>query len=155
MLFRSILITPDGEEETKIYIVCHEEDESDQDIFENNPSVSICVKYKGKEFMGCGKDYLWADAFANLQKLLPDDVLLKCCMTCRHGNMCPYGNEPGKVFCAKDVIITSKEDVCELFDSETYRMDDKIKNVTDSCCEYDPQSKGYYIYNDYSLYYEK
>ena len=155
-IYKGYLNTPAGEVETEIHIVCHEEDTYFQGKLEKGPTVSVGVKYNGRQLWGQGKDYLWVDAFANVQKQLPDGVLLKCCMTCRHGNMCPYGNEPGKLFCTKGLIVGSKEDMCNLFDDqENSKIFDRIKSVADSCNEYTPQSNDYYTYNDYLYRLEK
>ena len=149
-IYKGHLITPTGEEETEIHIVYHEEDTYYQGELEKGPTVSVGVKYNGEQLWGRGKDYLWVDAFANVQKQLPDGVLLKCCMTCQHGNMCPYGNEPGKLFCTTGLIVNSKEDMCNLFDNrENSKIFDRTKNVADSCNEYTPQSNDFYTYNDY------
>lgn len=155
-IHKGCLITPDGEVETEIHIVCHEEDMCYQGKLEKGPIVNVGVKYGGVQLWGRGKEYLWEDAFANVQKKLPGGVILKCCMTCRHGNMCPYGNEPGKLYCTKDLKVDSKEGVCRLFDDhETYRIFDKVKSVTDHCDEYRPQSNYHYTYNDYLYHLEK
>lgn len=123
---------------------------------EERSYVKLILLFNGKEIPSQGYDYLWVDAFANLQKQLPKDVILKCCMTCRHGNMCPYGNKLGEIFCTSDLLITSKEDMCNLFDNyEKHRMDERIKNVADSCDEYSPQSNDYYTYNDYLYHLDK
>ena len=76
-------------------------------------------------------------------------------MTCVHGNMCPFGNNPGDLFCTKGLIINSKEDMCTLFgDHENTKIFDKITNVADSCNEYTPQSNDSYTYNNYLYYLE-
>lgn len=51
------------------------------------PTVNAGIIYQGNEIWGHGTDYLWIDAFANLQKQLPNGVILKCCMTCLYGNI--------------------------------------------------------------------
>ena len=150
------LMTPIGEEKTEVNIVCHEEDMYYQGKLEKAPIVNVGIKYEDKEFWGHGKDYLWVDAFADLQKQLPDGVIIKCCLSCRHGNLCPYGNRPGELFCTKDLIINSKEDMCNLFDnSETHAIYERTKNITDSCSEYSLQSDDYYTYNDYLYHLRK
>ena len=155
-IHKGYLITPAGEEETEIHIVYHEEDTYFQGKLEKGPTVSVGVKYNGEQLWGHGKEYLWEDAFANVQKQLPDGILLKCCMACRHGNMCPFGNEPGKLFCTKGLIVDSKEDMCNLFiDQENSKIFDRTKSVADSCNEYTPQSNDYYTYNDYLYHLEK
>ncbi len=114
-------------------------------------SVKLSLSFNGEEISNQGKDYLWVDAFANLQKQLPKNVILKCCMTCRHGNMCPYGNAPGELFCTKDLVIRSKEDMCNIFDkdSDGSEMTKRTKHCTNTCDNYQPQSENYYTYNDY------
>lgn len=147
------LSTPEGELETSATITCREKDPDTEDESVPYLTVSVGVTYKGKEIWAQGTDYLWVDAFANLEKRLPDGVAIKCCMTCRHGNMCPYGNWPGELFCTKDLIIGSKDDMIDLFDKEDENtMDLRKRKVTDSCGEYCHQSWDYYTYNDY-LYY--
>ena len=73
-----------------------------------NPQSEITLLYNEMEYKGYGTDYLWTDTLADLQMKLPKDVKLACCMTCRHGNMCPYGNAENQLFCTKDKIITFK-----------------------------------------------
>ncbi len=151
------LMTPDGETETKIRIICHEEDVYNPDgQLEEAPIVTVGIEYDGKEYWGQGKAYTWEDAFADLQKKLPDGVFLKCCLTCRHGNMCPYGDEPGTLFCTKEFDIRSPKDMCSLFDdNENSKIFDRTKNVTDRCKEYRPQNKDDYTYNDFLYYLEQ
>ena len=147
---KGYLITSSGEEETEIHIVYHEEDTYYQGKLEKGPTVNVGVKYNGEQFWGQGKDYLWVDAFANVQKQLPEGVLLKCCMTCRYGNVCPYGNRSGEIYCLKGFAVTSKSDVCDVFDKyDSSVFGERVRNVTDSCGDYMPQSKEYYRYNDY------
>lgn len=155
-IYKGYLITPTGEEETEIHIIHHEEDTYYQGKLEKGPTVSVGVKYKEEQLWGRGKEYNWEDAFADVQKRLPDGVLLKCCMTCRHGNMCPYGNKPGELFCTKDLTINSKEDMCNLFDNnETYGTFERAKSVADSCDKYSPQSNDCYTYNSYLYFLNK
>ena len=155
-IHKGYLLTPAGKEETEIHIVYHEEDTYYQGQLEKGPTVSVGIKYNGEQFWGRGRDYLWVDAFANVQKQLPDGVLLKCCMTCRYGNMCPYGNEPGKLYCTKALIVASKEDMCNLFDNiEINKLYEREKSVADNCDEYTPQGNDHYTYNDYLYHLEK
>lgn len=156
-IHKGYLITPTGEEETEIHIVHHEEDTYYQGKLEKAPNVSVGVTYAGEQLWGQGKDYLWIDAFADLQKKLPEGVILKCCMTCRHGNMCPYGNKTGEIFCTKDITINDKMDICNLFDGWTVDSDieKRLRKVTDSCADYQAQSDDFFTYNDYLYYLNK
>lgn len=137
------LSTPDGESKELLHVVCNEEDEF-------HPTVRVSIQYQDQEIWGYGEDYLWVDAFADLQKHLPDNVILKCCLTCRHGNMCPFGNKPGEVFCTKDFVVSSKEDMCNLFGTESNDViENRSRNYADTCENYKHQSADFYTYNDY------
>ena len=112
------------------------------------PKSEITLIYNGVEYSGSGSDYLWTDTFADLQTKLPENVKLACCMTCRHGNMCPYGNVENELFCTKELIITGKEDVCNLFD-QTDPFEERAVASLDYCDDFICQSDEYYTYNDY------
>ena len=118
--------------------------------------VEITLKYNNIEYCGTGSDYLWVDAFANLQRKLPHGIFLACCMTCRHGNMCPYGNKENQLYCTKDVKITSKDSVIELMDDKGY--DSFFERAVSSihCCDdFIYQSDDCYTYNDYLYHLQK
>ncbi|MBQ8697364.1 MAG: hypothetical protein IJ519_06555 [Clostridia bacterium] len=147
------LDTPSGEQTAEGFIYCSENEENygykeyNGNKFAKQPNISVGVIYNGKKLLGHGKDHLWMDAFADLQRQLPEGVTLKCCLTCRHGNLCPYGNAPGQVFCTKDRNITSKDDMCNLFDTcDTRALEHEI---TDCCDDFVHQSDDFYTYNDY------
>ena len=77
-----------------------------------------------------------------------DIMPLKGCMTCRHGNMCPYGNKENQLICTKDITITSKEDMLDLFD-QTDPFEERAVTSLDFCEDFVCQSDDYYTYNDY------
>ena len=79
------LLSPKGKTTAPVRIYYDDNDVADT-------SVEINLTYNNTLYQGNGIDYLWGDAFADLQKKLPDDIKIACCMTCHHGNMCPYGN---------------------------------------------------------------
>jgi hypothetical protein len=112
--------------------------------------VIIRIEYKENTYLGVGKSLEWTDAFANLQKALPDDVKVQCCMTCRHGTLCPYGNVPNYILCSKNVVINDKDDVIDWLDKVDVKS---IEKYSFGCCEkYDASNENDYTYNDY-LYY--
>ena len=130
----------------------------DEDVYhlsENTDdlTVSVGLNYHGSEYWGYGKDYEWLDAFADLQKKLPDGFTIRCCLTCRHGNTCPFGNLPGEFFCTKDLDIKQKNDLffCTGDDNERKK---RSRYYSYFCNDYAEQSKDYFTYNDY-LYYLK
>ncbi len=111
-------------------------------------SVKINLTYNNTLYQGSGNDDLWVDAFADLQRKLPDDIKIACCMTCRHGNMCPYGNLENLLFCTKYLTISGKEDICNLFD-QTDPFEKRVVAFLDYCEDFVYQSDDYYTYNDY------
>ncbi|MCI8331695.1 MAG: hypothetical protein HFE78_02580 [Clostridiales bacterium] len=138
------LLTPHGEQKIPLHVSCNQEDET-------HPAISLCTKYKDQEIQVYGKDYLWIDAWADLQKHLPEGVILKCCLTCRHGNMCPFGNKPGEVFCTKGIEIMTKNDMCDWFDytKNGTEIEKRSRRYADTCEDYKHQSWDFYTYNDY------
>ena len=118
---------------------------------ESGVEVVIKIEFQERTYVGTGKNIEWTDAFANLQKTLPDGVKIQCCMTCRHGTLCPYGNIPDYILCSKNAEINNKDDVIDWFD----KVDDvtKIEKSSFCCCEtYNASNENNYTYNDY-LYY--
>lgn len=143
------IATPAGDISTGVTIVCHEENVYYYGVGEEErPSVSVGINYGGADIWGYGKDYLWVDAFADLQKKLPVGVNIKCCLTCRYGNMCPAGNWPGEIFCTKEVEITQKSDLF-FYTVDDAEREKRIHECTDICDKYCKQSDEYYTYNDY------
>lgn len=146
------LSTPKGDEIAKIYMDCY--------IVEDyNELVAMRMEYQNKEICGYGIDNLWVDAFADLQKQLPKGVSLKCCMSCRHGNMCPFGNTQGVLYCTKDLEINSTDTLCDFFVSEDgynyEQVEPRTRFCTDTCEYYQHQSKDFFTYNDYLYELEK
>lgn len=137
--YDAVLDTPNGEETVKLTVSTHEEP----------LSVTVGCQYDGGEYWGLDSDYLWVDAFANLQRQLPDGVSLKCCLTCGHGNFCPVGNTPNELFCTKDVTITQKSDLY-FYTEDTDEREKRSRQYCDVCEDYQPQSKVLYTYNDFS-----
>lgn len=118
-----------------------------------NPISEIDLIYNGIEYKGNGVDYLWVDTFEDLQSNLPKGIKIACCMTCRYGNMCPYGNMQNQLYCTKDLIIESKEDMCNIFNSTDLDKERKVSSFY-YCEDFIYQSNDYYTYNDY-LYHLK
>lgn len=142
------LSTPDGEQKAPLCVRWDEENEY-------APSVTVGIKFQDQEMWSHGKEYLWEDAFADLQKQLPADVILKCCLTCRYGSLCPFGNAPGEFYCTRGVEITSKNDLCDWFnENNDAEIKSRTRNCADTCEDYKQQSNDFFTYNDYLCYYE-
>lgn len=126
----------------------------DDDKESVDSKASIDIVYDGLEYAGKGSDYLLMDAFADLQRSLPEGVALACCISCRHGQMCPYGNTPNQLFCTKDKEINSKKDICKLFDSHEDAFRWAVRSF-DYCDSFVYQSNDSYTYNDYLIWLEE
>ena len=146
--YDAVLRTPNGDETVKLMVSCHEEPVYYKGSLEQPPTVNVGCTFAGKEYWGHGSDYLWIDAFADLQKQLPEGIFLKCCLTCRHGNLCPAGNAPNEVFCTKDVLITQKSDAF-FYTVEDAECTKRSRQYCNLCQDYQPQTDDYYTYNDY------
>ena len=124
-------------------VVTHKELDVDAEVI-------IRVEYKEKTYSGVGKDIEWTDDFANIQKALPDGVSIQCCMTCKHGTLCPYGNIPNYILCSKNVVINDKCGVIDWLDKVNV---ESVKKSSFGCCEqYDASNENDYTYNDYFYY---
>lgn len=113
--------------------------------------VTIEIIYNDVKYIGVGKELNWVDAFADLQKKLPNGVVLKCCMSCKYGNLNLYGNIPNQVICSKN--ISSKDDLLEYLYTGDYNQNEQ--KSTDVCENFDLANKEYYTYNDFLCYTEK
>ncbi len=125
-------------------VITHKELDVDAEI-------TIKALYLEKEYLGKGKSLDWADAFADLQRTLPHNVKIQCCMTCKYGTLCPYGNLPNYVLCSQAVMINSKDDVIDWLAEMT-----EVKEIEKSACGYcekfEFSNENDYTYNDYFYY---
>lgn len=87
-------------------------------------------------------------AIKNLQKVLPKNIIIASCQSCRYGNFCPYGDNDNEVFCLKGIEIFNKNDVCEFF--SLGKDVERRRHLLDFCQNYKPISpKEQYTYNDW------
>lgn len=147
--FDAVLSTASGDKEVKLKVIYHESDDPDQ-----SPAVSTICSFNGKEYIGRGSDYLWIDAFADLQKHLPEGVTLKCCLTCRHGNLCPIGDNHNELFCTKDVSITQKSDLY-FYTEDSKEQEKRLRQYCSLCEDFMPQTESFFTYNDYLYFLKK
>lgn len=121
---------------------------------EEKGKVEISLIYNNVEYIGIGTECLWEDAFADLQNKLPKNIKLLCCMTCRHGNMCPFGNEPRELYCTKNTKVNSKKQLAQLFNEAKINQNNKVY-CDYFCNEFEEQTEDIYTYNDYLYYLNK
>ncbi len=137
------LLTPDGEVVVPLWVEYDAE-------FDDATSMTVTIEYKGELFSAQGVEYPWMDAFVRLQSKLPDKIIIKGCINCRHGNMCPVGNAPYEVFCTKDVVINKPQDLWNY--TETHEETSKrSREYTHVCENYIRQSKNFFTYTDYIM----
>ena len=147
--FQATLDTPDGAVREKLAISVHEEDLYRVGVgWIKGPSVTAGIQWNGKRYLGDGNDeFLWTDALADLQRKLPEGVTIRGCLTCRYGNLCPCGNEPGKVYCLRGEAVTCKMDVVRFFDGDDWVQ--RKKAYFDFCEDWEAVSADHYTYNDF------
>ncbi len=153
-----VLKTQNGEIPSEAHIVIHYDSEelfSSDNVADVDPKeISVGIKIGGKEYWGRGKECDGQDAFADLQKQLPDGVALKCCLSCRYGNQSPFSNAFDLLYCMKDVIISGKMDLCH-YTTDTVEANTRKRCYTDVCEDWAKQSDDVFVYSDYPLYLEK
>lgn len=72
-----VLHTPKGDETVQLAVICHEEAVYIKGVLQQPPAVNVGCKYDGKAYWGHGSGRSWLDAFADLQRQLPEGVILK------------------------------------------------------------------------------
>lgn len=116
--------------------------------------MSVRLVYDECEYIGIGTIYPYMDAFANLQKQLPNGVVLKGCINCVHVNMCTYGDEPYRVYCTNQFIIGEKLDIIKHIENNDITIQNE-REYSDLCDDYCMQSPGTYTYTDYKEFISK
>ena len=137
---KEIVFTVDGKD-AAIPVLITSNDEQ-----EDNPIRCILVKIGGIDMVGRADTI--EKAIFNLVEQLPSNVKIKCCFSCRHGNLCPVGNKDNEIFCVKDFEPKEKSDL--FFVTEDYdEREKRSRTLFDICDDYKPLKKGYYTYNSF------
>ena len=143
---RQIQIQTDEQDQSLDLMI--EYDHEDTDMV---TSMTLRTTYQGKEIVAIGTEYPFEDAFSELQRRLPDNVQIRCCVACRHGNLCPAGNALGEVFCTKDVIVRTKMDAFH-YTTDDDNAEQRLRHYWDVCEDFCPQDEETFTYSSY-LYY--
>ena len=146
MLKRTVNIITDKGTDTLDIVISFDND----DLDEVN-EVTIRTNYNGEEITAIGSRYPFEDAYAELQRKLPENVRLAACVACRFGNMCPVGNAIDEVFCTSDVDISEKSDLYYYTEDEAERSK-RSRHFSDFCADFQPQEEDVFTYNDYYSY---
>lgn len=142
------LITPDGT------VTCPVEMQAGETTFHHDNETRICLTYDGKTYESIQLTKAAVnleEAFADLQKQLPPKVHIASCLTCRHGNFCPYGGAPDVLYCTKELNIGSKLDLVDLIDREKHFVKRAVSAFS-YCDSFACQSADAYTYNDFLFY---
>lgn len=149
------LNTPNGEMCTDAHFIINYDSDELYNADDKNDvdwkDISIGIEYKDKKYWGRGTDCSGQDAFADLQKQLPDGVFLKCCLSCRHGNQSPFSNAFDSLYCMKDRIITEKSDLCH-YTTDVGEVNKRGRCYTDICEDWAEQRDDMFVYSDYPNY---
>jgi len=115
--------------------------EYDLDIFRLKTKIND-IGYENSESFDCMEL-----AIRDLQKQLPYNFQICCCLSCRYGNFCPYGNAENEIFCFIDYKPESKDDVLNIFD--VFSNDTEPNELLYCCDKYQKASIDYFNYNDW------
>ena len=89
-------------------------------------------------------------AIKYLQKELPNNVKIACCQSCQHGNFNPYGNLENEIFCLKEVLLQSRDDVVNFFSEQFTTYHVRSRKLHGYCTDYKPIcATEKYTYNDW------
>ena len=143
-----LLSTPSGDVTVEASFREHNVPVYNNGVLIDPDSMTVTVTYDGKAYWSTPSCHTWEAAFASLQRSLPEGVKIKCCLTCAHGNFCPYGNKSGEIFCLKNDKPKNKLDVCDLLNGGK-DLDEKRKEISFVCPDFKEQSEDHYTYNDY------
>ena len=143
-----LLSTPSGDVTVEASFREHNVPVYNNGVLIDPDSMTVTVTYDGKAYWSTPSCHTWEAAFASLQRSMPEGVKIKCCLTCAHGNFCPYGNKSGEIFCLKNDKPKNKLDVCDLLNGGK-DLDEKRKEISFVCPDFKEQSEDHYTYNDY------
>jgi len=65
------------------------------------------------------RDFSPEGAVRDMQKQLPDNILIACCQTCKHGNYNPLGDYENEIYCLLSYIPREKADVVYIIATAT------------------------------------
>ncbi len=143
-----VLSTPNGDVTVKAMLREHDVPVYYNGVRVDPPSMTLTVAYEGKKYWSNAVCHTWEEAFATLQKGLPEGVRIKSCLTCRHGNFSPFGNKNDEILCLKNYAPKNKLDVCDLLDGDK-DLFRKLRDCSFVCPDYREASEDHYAYNDY------
>lgn len=142
-----VLSTPSGDVTVKAMLREHDVPVYYNGVRVDPPSMTLNVAYDGKKYWSNAVCRTWEEAFAALQKGLPEGVRIRSCLTCRHGNFSPYGKSSA-ILCLKNYAPKNKLEVCDLLNSDNDHFR-KLRDCCFICPDYREASKDFYAYNDY------
>ncbi len=152
-----VLITPDGDVTVNaVYTILHDPDHlkyvensnGEDYILYDAKEASVQMEWNRQIFRGHCTDGLYTEkALRNLAETLPEDIKLKSCLTCRHGNFCPFGSNDNEIFCASDFRPAKKTDLDFIFlEDSQEEWQKRRRSLFHVCPDYQPDTAGYWSY---------
>lgn len=124
-------------------------EQSDED---ERRSIHYEVNFGNQHLISCSADDT-EFAVKNLKRVLPTNIMIACCQSCRHGNFNPYGDYDNEIFCLKDMTYNNKMEVCEIFSEKYDLLKARRRKLLDFCSDFMPLfDEEYYTYNDWEYY---
>lgn len=115
----------------------------------DDPRIKIELTYEGHNFLSSESEST-EHAILNLKQILPSNINIAGCVSCKHGNYCPYGDLDNEIFCFKDISFSNKMDVCDFFSNNSH-IENRSRQLFDFCTDYKPITDEYFTYNDWGL----
>ena len=131
------LIGCEAESEARVLV---EEKYTDDDGYE----VALKLEYGGEVYFVNGV-LSYAAAIADLQRSLPEGVMIKSCMSCGYAQQCVFGDARDKVYCSYPGI--KPEELISMFDNADYER--SAKCAFDCCPNFEFAEERHQNYNDF------
>lgn len=151
------LATPDGDVTVNaVYLFTHDPEKGKrvENPYGENYTLyhvgeaSVQIEWNNTIFRGYCTDELYTEkALLNLADKLPQEIKIKSCLTCRHGNFCPFGSNDNEIFCAADIRPQKKTDLDFIFLAKTQEEWLKRRHsLFHICTNYKPEAARYWSY---------
>lgn len=115
----------------------------------NRYHLQLTLKWAGKDYSTSNEYESFEPALCDLQRILPPEHILKCCLSCRHSHYSIYGNAPfGNLMCFKRVspepVFKDKDDLIDI-DPEFFDQTEFVPELG-ICPEYTPMTEMDWAY---------
>lgn len=113
---------------------------------DNNILITINTEIDNKQIHVEGFDT--EEAIIKFANQLPKGYKLQACISCKHGNFCPFGDNDNEIFCLSDISPRDKNDVFSVLVNSNEQIN-RRKTLFHYCSNFSPQNSEYYTYNSF------